>query len=87
MIDLLGEEHAHDLHERDLDGVGIFEDGENEGRDASAGAIGAEFDSLVLKTLVEETETVAAQGGRSALSAVDFEVLATGNAIGIKRHN
>jgi hypothetical protein len=30
---------------------------------------------------------VASERGRSALSAVDFEVLATGNAIGIKRHN
>jgi hypothetical protein len=75
VFDLLGDEQAHDLHEGDLDGVGVFEDGEDESGDAAAGAVGAELNALVLKALVEETETVAAQGGRSALGAVDFEVL------------
>jgi hypothetical protein len=63
------------LHEGDLDGVGIFEDGEFEGGDAAAGAVGAEFDAFVVKAFVEEAEAIAAQGGRSALGAVDFEVL------------
>ena len=83
VVDLLGDEQAHDLHEGDLNGVGVFEDGEDEGGDAAAGAVGAEFDVFVLKTFVEETETVAAQGGRSALGAVDFEVL---SAIGKTLH-
>jgi len=63
------------LHEGDLDGVGVFEDGEDESGHTAAGAVGAEFDALVLRALVEETETVAAEGGRAALGAVDFEVL------------
>jgi hypothetical protein len=83
VVDLLGDEQAHDLHEGDLDGVGVFEDGEDEGGDTAAGAVGAEFDALVLKAFVEKTETVAAQGGRSALGAVDFEML---TAIGKTLH-
>jgi hypothetical protein len=76
-------EQAHDLHEGDLDGVGIFEDREDEGGDAATGAVGAEFYALDVKTFVEKTETVAAQGGRTALGAVDFEMLA---AIGKTLH-
>jgi hypothetical protein len=83
VIDLVGDEEAHDLHESDLDGVGVFEDGQDESGDAAAGAVGGEFDAFVLKAFVEETETVAAEGGRSALGAVDFEML---TAIGIFRH-
>jgi len=75
VVDLLGDEQANDLHEGDLNGVGVFENREDEGRNAAAGAVGAEFDPLVLKAFVEKAEAVAAQGGRSALSAVDFEVL------------
>jgi hypothetical protein len=40
-------------------------------------------DALFVTALVELTETVAAEGGQSALRAVDFEVLTT---IGIRRH-
>lgn len=35
-------------------------------------AVGGETDAFVLKAFVEKAETVAAQGGRSALGAVDF---------------
>ena len=38
-VDLAGDDEAHDLHERDLDGVGVFEDGEGDGDIATAGAI------------------------------------------------
>jgi hypothetical protein len=75
VVDLLGDELAHDLHEGDLNGVGVFEDGEDEGGDAAAGAVGAEAYVFVLKAFVEETETIAAECGRSALGAIDFEVL------------
>ena len=57
---------------------GQFENGA-----AAAGAVGAEGDAGSLPGFVEVAETVAAQGGRSALSAVDFDVLATGNAMRI----
>jgi len=83
VVELSGDEEAHDLHEGDLDGVGVLEDGECEGGDAATGAVGAELDAFVLESLVEITEAVAAQGGRSALSAVDFEML---TAIGKFRH-
>jgi hypothetical protein len=33
VFDLAGEEKAHDLHERHLDGVGVFEHGKEEGGD------------------------------------------------------
>jgi hypothetical protein len=86
VIDLIGEQHTHDLHERDLDGIGVFKDREREGGGAAEGAgfISGEADALVVKALVKETETVAAEGGRSALHAVDFNVLTT---IGISGHD
>ena len=46
--------------------------GEDEGGDAAAGAVGGKANAFVLKAFVKETETVAAQGGRSALGAIDF---------------
>jgi hypothetical protein len=64
------------LHERDLDGVGVFEDREGDGEVArAASSVCAECYALFLVEFVEVAETVAAQGGRSALGAVDFEML------------
>jgi hypothetical protein len=83
VFDLVGEEQAHDFHESDLDGVGVFEDGQGERAWAAAGAVGSEADALVVIALVKETEAIAAKGGRSALDAVDFDVL---TAIGISGH-
>jgi hypothetical protein len=93
VFDLAGEEQAHDFHESDLDGVSIFEDRQDEGGGsflqaavwvgAGAGVIGGKADALVMIALVKETEAIAAEGGRSALDAVDFDVLA---AIGISGH-
>jgi hypothetical protein len=80
------EDEAHDLHERDLDGVGVLEHGQVEYGAGAAGAVGVEDDAGFLPAFVEEAEVVASEGGRSALGAVDFEVLATRNAIGINRH-
>jgi len=76
VLDFAPEDKLHDLHDGHLNGIGVFEDGKNKGRGAAA-AIGVEADTLVLIALVKETETVAAQGGRSALHAVDFDVLTT----------
>lgn len=75
VVDLLGNKQAHDLHESDLNGVGVFEDREDEGGNTAAGAVGGELDFFVLKTFVEETETVAAPAGRSLLGTVDLEGL------------
>ena len=79
-VDLAGGEQAHDLHEGDLDGVGVLEDGEVEAGAALAGAVAVKFDALFLKAFVEEAETVAFECGRAALSSVNFEMLATRDA-------
>jgi hypothetical protein len=84
-IDLAGGEQAHDLHERDLDGVGVLEDGEEEAGVAVAGTVAIQFDALFLKALVKETEAVAAKRGRAALDSVDLEMLTTRDVE--KRHS
>jgi hypothetical protein len=75
VLDLAGEQQAHDLHERHLDGVGVFEHGQEEGGRAATAAIDVEADALVLVALVKVAETVAAQRRRSALRAAGFQVL------------
>jgi hypothetical protein len=77
VVDLVGKEGAHDLHEGDLNGVSVLEDGKDKGGGTAAGAVRVEADAFFLMALVEETETIAAQSGRTALSAIDFEVLTT----------
>ena len=71
---------THDLHERDLDRVGVFEDWQVDGDVAAARAgvflaIEIDLDALFVVALVEVAESVAAEGGRSALCAVDLDVL------------
>jgi hypothetical protein len=53
-----------------LDGIGVFQNGQDEGGDAAAFAVRGEANAFVLESFVKETETVAAQGGRSALGAI-----------------
>jgi len=45
--------------------------------------VDVDLETLLAPVLVEVTETLFAQCGRSALGAVDFEVLATGDAFWI----
>ena len=82
-VQLSAESETHDLHERDLDGVGVFEHGEIKSDASATGAVGIEDDAGFMPAFMEKAEVVTLQGGRSALGAVDFEVLATGNASGI----
>jgi hypothetical protein len=65
MVDLGGDKKAHDLHKCNLDGVRILEDGEG---DCSlfASNVGVDLETLLAPVLVEETETLFAQSGRSA---------------------
>ena len=51
-----------------------------------AGAVGVEDDAGFLPAFMKIAKVIALQRGRSALSAVDFQVFATGNVIGITRH-
>ena len=83
---LSAEDEAHDLHERDLDRLGVLEHGHIDHGAAAAGAVGVEDDASVAPTLVKVTEMLAPEGGRSALGAVGFDVFATSNVTGIKRH-
>ena len=82
VVDLAGHGHAHDLHDGDLDRIGILKDWEINGGGA-ARLPGVDADALLVPLPVKETELVAAQSGRTALRAVDFDVLTT---IGIRRH-
>jgi hypothetical protein len=85
-VHLSAEDQAHDLHERDLDGVGVFEHGKIEGGAAAASSVGVQDDAGFLPAFMKITKVIAFERGRSALGAVDFQVFASGNAIGIKRH-
>jgi hypothetical protein len=58
-VDLSAEDEAHDLHERDLDGVGVFEHGEIESDAGAAGAVGVEHDAGFLPILMEVAIVVA----------------------------
>lgn len=60
-VELAGERQAHDLHEADLDGVRVLEDGEVEGGAGAAGAGGVDDDALIVPLLVKIAEAVAAR--------------------------
>lgn len=80
-VDLAGDDKAHDLRERDLDALGVFENRKIDrdlARTSGACAIGVELDALLVMQLVKVAEAVAAQGGRSALRAVDLKCADSG---------
>jgi hypothetical protein len=58
-IDLSAEDEAHDLHERDLNGVGVFEYGQVEDSASAAGTVGVEDDAGFVPAFVEIAEVVA----------------------------
>ena len=53
VVDLVGKEETHPLHERDLDRIRVFEDGQVERVTRTAGAVGVELDASLLPALVE----------------------------------
>ena len=81
-VELAAHGHAHDLHERDLNGIGVLKHGEIDGA-RPACVPGVDQDALLMPLLVKETELVTPQSGRTALGAVNFDVLTT---IWIRRH-
>src|ERR1700722_14766690 len=83
---LSAEDEAHDLHERDLDGVGVLEHGHIDDDAAEAGARVVGGEVRVGPALGKVAETRGPEGGRTALGAVGFDVFATSNITGIKRH-
>jgi len=75
-VELAAECEAHHLHESDLDGLSVLEDGKVEGGSVSSGAGGVDDDALIVPLLMKVAEALVAQGGRSALRAVGLDVLA-----------
>ena len=67
-IELPGEDEAHDLHERDLDGVSVLE--HRHGEAERGGGVGVQRNALALPVLVKETEAASAESRGAALGAV-----------------
>jgi len=82
---LTAKDEAHDLHEGDLDGVRVLEEGQFDSLRSMEGRGGA-CRMLLAPAIVKEAETTAVQGRRSALGAIGLDVLATGNTGWIGRH-
>ncbi len=81
VVELAAEDEAHDLHERDLDGVGVLEHGEfDDGGEAErAGAV--EVNMSGAPAIMEVAEAAAAKRGRAALRTVGLDVLTARNMI------
>src|SRR5207249_2250395 len=82
-VEFAGHDHAHDLHDGDLNGIGVLKYREIDGAGA-ARVPGVDEDALLVPLLVKETELVAAQSGRAALGAVNLDVL---TAVWIRRRH
>jgi hypothetical protein len=100
VIDLVGQEQAHDIGQSDLDRVGVLEGGEGDGSDAESAVffvlregqsgipirIHANVQPGLAALGVIVTTFLVAQGGRTALSAVDFNMLTATDIYRIGRH-
>jgi hypothetical protein len=78
-VHLTAGEEAYDLHEADLDGVGILENGKIERGADAPGTGGVEGDALFVPALMEKAEAIASQRRRATLGTVNFDVLTTRN--------
>jgi hypothetical protein len=85
VVDLVSKKEPHALHECDLDGVRVFEDRQVERVTRTAGLIGVELDASLLPALVEMTQLTVFECGRTALDAVDLDVLTTSDGRWIKK--
>jgi len=80
-FELAGEDEAHDLHEGDLDGVGVLEDGQGEGE--VVGQLGVQLNALALPVFMQEAEAASAKSRGTALGAVGFDMSAARDMNGI----
>lgn len=74
-IELAAEDEAHDLHERDLDGVGVFEDRQLDGGGDAQGTGVVEVEVSGAPAVVKVAESSSAQRGRAALGAIGLDML------------
>jgi len=81
-LELAGEDEAHDLHEGDLNGVSVLEDGQGESK--VVGRFGVQLDALALPVFVKEAKAASAESRRAALGAVGFDMSATRDIYGIR---
>jgi hypothetical protein len=56
VVDLVGEQQTHALHERNLDGVSVLKHGQFDRGLCAAGAVGVELNAFQLPALVEVAE-------------------------------
>ena len=77
MIEPAGAKHLNYLHEGYLDGVGIFEQRQVES--ALDRMIGEDSGALAADPVMKKAQPSAAERRRTALRAVDFDVLTSGN--------
>lgn len=82
---IVGRELAHNVGKAELDGVCILQGGELD--DAALAEIHVDFGAHEATLIVKETMALVALGGRSALDAVDFDVLAAADGYAISRHS
>ena len=85
MFDFACKQQARDLHERDLNGVGVFEDGQVDGnwRATAASLIGVQLDAVLQPLVMEEAVASVLECGRAAQGSVDLDVLTTSHVGGI----
>lgn len=73
MLDAAVGHHLHDLHERHLDGLGVFEHRQVEG--TLGELVSDDARSLFEGTTVKKAEPSAPERGTAALRSVDFYML------------
>jgi hypothetical protein len=77
VVDLVGQELLHDLHEGNLDGVVIFQQGQLQRGALASRAVGIHLVSALLQLAVEITQPLILESREMALLSADSDVLAT----------
>src|SRR5205807_3022981 len=78
VIEVARDDKLQDLHECDLDGLGVLEDGQVDGA-GSCAARRINEETVRYADIVKIAEAAGAEGGRAALGAVGLNVLTTLN--------
>lgn len=80
-IDMLGDDEAQNLHQRDLNRLDVLEGREFEGvGEVLKGAFFVEWDSGLTPAVMEVAKAACFERGRAALGSIDFDVLTSRDA-------